>query len=94
MNHQFSQELEQKLLVAAMDMTHEALADDAMPFTCFHCGTGCEDWDGGVCETCGEFHCDDCLVADQQTMAPEACHACDRENRAIQDTYDTLGRPD
>ena len=87
-------ELEQRRLVAALDMTHEALADDALRFTCFKCRHACEDWDGAECETCGKFHCDDCLVTDQQAMAPECCHACDRENREIQATYDTLGRPD
>ena len=85
---------EQRLLRVAMDAAYEAMSDDAEPFVCFKCGERCWDWDGSVCETCGEWFCDDCLVTDQQVMAPEACHACDRENREIIDTYDTLGRPD
>ena len=79
-----------RLVPAAMDAGRKALADDAKPFTCFKCGTGCEDWDGSVCETCGEWFCDDHLVTDAQAMAPEACHACDRENREILDTYGTM----
>lgn len=94
MNLQFRLELEQKLLVAAMDMTHEALAVDAMPFTCSKCGTGYEDWDGSECETCGEFFCDDCLVEPAQAMAPEQCCSCAQEAAAIEATYDTLQRPD
>ena len=95
MNNQFSPEIEQqRLLVAAMVMTYEALADDAMPFTCFKCGKGCEDWDGDVCETCGEFHCDDCLVDAVQSMAPECCYACAHEAAAMEETYRTLQRPD
>ena len=79
-----------QLLRTAMDAGHDAVHNHSLPFTCFKCGTGCEDWDGGVCETCGEWFCDDHLVTDQQVMAPEACHACDRENRAILDTHDTM----
>ena len=77
-----------QLLRVAMDAGHDACEDK--PFTCFHCGTGCEDWDGGVCQTCGNFFCNNHLVTDQQAMAPEACHACDDENREILDTQNTM----
>ena len=94
MNNQMNPALQQRLLAVAAQAGVDALADDALPFTCFKCDKPCEDWDGSECETCEEFFCDDCLVDAVQSMAPEICFACDRENRAIQATYDTLQRPD
>ena len=91
MNNQLNPEREQGIL------RNLAKAVDIMftkPFTCFKCGVPCEDWYGSECETCGEFFCDDCLVTDQQAMAPECCFACDREATAVAETYRTLGRPD
>lgn len=80
--------LQRKARRLGMVVRHKA--DDAKPFSCFKCGKGCEDWEGSECETCTEFFCDDHLVTDAQAIAPECCHACDRENRAILDTYGTM----
>lgn len=87
MNNQMNPALQQRLLAIAAQAGTDALAEDAKPFTCFKCGAGCEDWDGSECETCGEFFCDDCLVTDQQEMAPEICFACDHEAAAMRETY-------
>lgn len=95
MNNQMNPELRQKLLMrVSAQAGRDAVTDDAMPFTCFVCGKPCEDWDGSECETCGEFHCDDHLVADQRAMAPECCLSCDHEAAAMRDTHGTLQRPD
>ncbi len=94
MSNCMSLALEQRLLLVATNAGLDALAADAKLYTCFKCGKACEDWEGSVCETCTEFFCDDCLVTDQQAMAPECCLKCAHDAAAMEETHRTLRRPD